>query len=285
MPTKTETFLERIRADHPNGPALRNAVVEMFGASERLAAKRAELVRSGKLTTQGLAQELSDALPAVVTAQTRARAPIEKALAEIKSRRAALQIKPADPNNLAAAIERLGIQGYLSGLEPGARQALALTTKDRRILEAIVSAPPELSGFVGTLAPTFKQVEERYLEDTHRDELRSIDDLESVVEAAVAASQTARNDIQSVVGLNNRDFNAIAGPIEMKANAPWLVKMKGQEDLVLRVRPEKRGTAEFQTNATQEEIRDGVYFEDEAAYQAARASTGAPSYSATNGAG
>jgi hypothetical protein len=265
-------LLTRIRDHHHAlSQALSTAVTEMYGIKDRIAAKKSELARSGTHTAQGQVQELTKVLPGTLIDLLRARAPIEKAYSDNRARRAAIQIKSPDPNNFAAAIERWALQDYLSSLDPGQREALALTTTDRRILEAIVFAPPELSGFVGNLAPAFKKVEARYLEVTHSAELKSIAAAEAVMAEASAAAQIVRDQIQQTVGMNDREFAAVMEPIERKVGAPWLVKIKGGSGEILRVRPEKCGTAEFQTPATPEEIRDGVFYESDAAYQAARA--------------
>jgi hypothetical protein len=48
--------------------------------------------------------------------------------------------------------------------------------------------------------------------------------------------------------------------IEKQLAAPMLIKMKG-DGRIMRVRPEKRGTWEFQQTATPDEIRDGILYD------------------------
>ena len=77
-----------------------------------------------------------------------------------------MTIKAIDPTNLAAALERQEMRAWLRTLDLNARQAIALTTTDRWVIEAMVTAPPELSGFEGDLARVVTEVEHRYLEMT-----------------------------------------------------------------------------------------------------------------------
>ena len=55
---------------------------------------------------------------------------------------------------------------------------------------------------------------------------------------------------------------------EARQNAPYLKRVG---DSIIRVRPEMKGTPQLNTPATEDEIRDGVFFKDEAAYLASRA--------------
>jgi hypothetical protein len=57
-------------------------------------------------------------------------------------------------------------------------------------------------------------------------------------------------------------------PITTRQIAPWLVK---NGDSVVRVRPEKFGTPELNQPATEDEIRDGKFYKDQAEYLADRA--------------
>jgi hypothetical protein len=277
MSPDLQALLARI-PDHPLSPMLRTAVSEMLGIAERFTAKKSDLARSGTHTPQGQAQELAKALPDAIKDLSLARAPIDRAFADVLARRAAIKIKVPDANNFASAIERWAIQDYVSGLALGAREALAMTTTDRRILEAIVTAPPELSGFVGNLAPTFKKAEARYLEETHGADLKSIAEAEAVLAEASAAAQISRDKIQRTVGMRDREFAAVVAPIEKKIGAPWLIK-DGARTMVCEVGAD--GLANYRL-ASAREISDGVFYKDSAAYQASRASSAdAPS----NGAG
>jgi hypothetical protein len=78
----------------------------------------------------------------------------------------------------------------------------------------------------------------------------------------------AFNDLKLHSGMDDRAFTDLAAPITNRKNAPWLAK---SGDTIVRVRPEKKGTPELHQPATEDELRDGIYFESEAAYLASRA--------------
>jgi hypothetical protein len=190
------------------------------------------------------------------------KAPVAKARAEIKSRRDALVVKAVDPTNLAAALERQEIRAWVRSLDLGVRQSVVLATKDRRILEAMLTAPPELSGIANPKAAA--EIEARYLELEYPSELVAIEALDSVVAEAEAALHVARNEMRSVVDIDmhQHDFDELMRPVE--THRPWLTKDGLQ---VVEVLPD--GRAGYR-KATETDIANGVKYENLAAYQAAQ---------------
>src|SRR4051794_24496771 len=204
-------FLDRV-PDHSIAPVLKSSIVDALTAADGFAASKVELARAGTMTELGQRQALRDALVSNFGKTIgRARDPITKAKKEIQDRRAAMKIKAVDPSNIAAALERQEIRAYVRGLAPGDRQSLAMTTKDPRLLEAMVTAPPELSGFTSmkNFAQLIEQIEARYFELNYGPEIAAVQALEDVVAEADAAVQVARNSVQSTVGMDDRTFNQI----------------------------------------------------------------------------
>jgi hypothetical protein len=74
----------------------------------------------------------------------------------------------------------------------------------------------------------------------------------------------ARGDIQNDSGLESREFEAIARPIETRRNAPW--KMKDGKTICEVV----NGKAQYHLGS-EDELRDAVDYPNEAAYLASRA--------------
>jgi hypothetical protein len=144
------------------------------------------------------------ALIAVYLALIRARELITRARTEITSRRAALTIKAVDPTNLSAALERQEIRAWVRTLDVGVRQAVVLATKDVRILEALLSAPPELSGIVDAVLAG--KVEDRYRENVYPGELEQHEEEDNVIAQGEAAVAIALNEMQATIGLHQHDF-------------------------------------------------------------------------------
>ena len=79
-----------------------------------------------------------------------------------------------------------------------------------------------------------------------------------------AVAQIARNDLRSVIQIEEREFNHLID----QEPAPWLVK---RGDTIIRVRPDKIGTNELNLPATESEILEGRFYQSEAEYLADRA--------------
>jgi hypothetical protein len=264
---RLQSLLSRI-PDHPLAPAIKASVIDAHAAAEAFAAKKAELSRAGTLTPKGQHQELRNALVHQYGKDlARARDPIRKARREIQTRREALKVKAVDPTNLAAALERQETRQWLRSLDLAARRAVALTTKDKRILEAAVVAPPELSGFDGPLSNIIDQVEARYLELEHPDEIAALSAMETVIAEGNAGIDVAAVLIKGTSDLDDRQFDLIMKPLISKVGAPWIRKFTEDGREVIRVIEPGSNTAAVATPA---QIADGVYYENHAAYLAAR---------------
>jgi hypothetical protein len=253
--------------DHPLKATVKNSIINALSAAEKFAAKKAELERSETLTPRGRHQALLDSLVNQYGKDlVRARAPIAKARKEIESRRSALVIKEADPANLAAALERQEIRTWLRSLDLGQRQTMLATTTDRRILEAALAAPPELSGIAGNLAHLADQIEERFVEMIHGPEIASIKFTEALLDEGEAGLGVARVLTQGVTELNDREFESLMRPVEIR---PWLMRSPGDDAVrVVEVSPD--GKSATYRRADENDIANGVYYRSNAEYFAAQ---------------
>jgi hypothetical protein len=260
---RTRQFQERL----PDGHPLRQTIADCLSIAERFAAKRAELAQSGRLTSAGQAAALREMLPGFARELGKAKEPLTKLQSEIKARRSAMKPKEPDPANLAAAIERAEIRTWLRSLDLNARQTVLLTAIDHRLLEAALSAPPELSG-LGQVSKSFaSEVEQRFVELTCADELKAVDDLEYLVAEANSAAIVARVEMQRAADLDDRTFEGIVGPAEGGAGLPWLV---GSDDHVRVVEIGPDRLANYRP-ATDWERSVGKFYKNAAEYDAANA--------------
>jgi hypothetical protein len=227
---RTKTLLDRL-PDHPLSASMRTAMIAAAAASEGFAGHKIALESDGRMTPLGKSHALKEALTGNHgKAWARANASVLKARKEITARRDALVIKAVDKTDLAGALERQEIRQWFRSLDLGVRQPIALATKDRRVLEALVTAPPELSGIAGASAAS--EIEARYLELTYADELESISAADAVVAEAEAAMHVSRNELRSTidVDMHPRDFDEIMKPVE--TIRPWIVGDSGIEQVV-----------------------------------------------------
>jgi hypothetical protein len=257
---RTKLLIDRL-PNHELAPTMRAAMIAGLSAGEQFADQKNLLAKDNRMSETGRQAALMAALTnTFAKSLARAKAPVTKARKEITARRAALTIKPVDPANLSAALERQEIRAWVRQLDLGVRQSVVLATKDRRILEAVVSAPPELSGFAGDAAFASK-IEDRYVELVYPSELASIEEMNAVVGEAEAALHIARNDLQTISNLHAHDFDELLRPV---VNQPWLVNNKLQ---VCEVGAD--GKASYRA-ADDLDRANGVEYENFAAYQAAQ---------------
>jgi hypothetical protein len=222
------------------------------------------MAQSGKFTESGLSAALRDLLPGTIRSLQTAKAPITALKREIKSKRDAL--RPADPDktDLAGALERGEIRTHLRNLKPGEREALLMSTADIRLIEAAVTAPPELSGFAATNRDTIDKIEQRYVALRHPAEVAELESLDELVSSAEAITTVARNGLRQTAQLDAQTFEREAAKIEA---AVWLVGSPGQEQVC---EPGPDGTAIYRI-ATSDEVATGYHYANLADYQSARA--------------
>jgi hypothetical protein len=222
---RTKTLLDRLPKDHPLSPSMRDAMIAAAAASEGFVGHRIALASDRRMTELGQRQALRDALTGNHgKAWARAKASVVKARKEIKSRRDALVIKAVDKADIAGELQRAEIRTWIRSLDQGVRQSVVASSSDRRILEAALSAPPQLSGIVDPKAAA--EIENRYIEIVYPSELASIEAADSVVSEAEAAVGIAYNELRQTVDMNPHDFSGLMRPLE--TIGPWLTADRKQ---------------------------------------------------------
>jgi hypothetical protein len=206
------------------------------------------------------------------------RGPINEMQQKLDKKRAAVAIPPFDPKDVVGFLRRQELRATLRTMNTGQRE---LTLNDPAFADAMLEQPPILSGlflaedFKGTISPEIQRdrdivaaAKQKRLGNLFAPQLAEIDELEKTVSEANGIADLARVDLKLHSGMDDRVFDEFVKPVEAKVGAPWLVK---NGDAVIRVRPELKGTPGLNQPATSDEIRDGVYFESEAAFLASRA--------------
>lgn len=255
-------FLSRI-PKHPRAEPVYAAVAEFAKIANDFTAAKASLKSGDRLTARGVNDALNDALPGYAARLAAARKPIDALAAEAKTRRAAMKVKEPDPANLAGAIQQQEIRSWLRSLEPIERARVLTATDDLRILEAALSAPPNLSGIdQGEIAD---RVEAKYLQIAHAAGLAEVAELERLAAEATAAALTARGELQRTSELDERSFTAKVGPAQSKAALPWC-RRDGDRMLVVEI--DDSGRASYRP-ATEWEAKAGVEYANLAEYNAA----------------
>jgi hypothetical protein len=259
---RTETIIDRLPPNHQLTPSMRSVMADALTAGEQYAGYKIAIASDKRMTELGKRQALKDEFTGRFgKTLVRAKQHVAKSRAEIKARRDALVVKSVEPANLAAALERQEIRAWIRSLDPGVRQSTVLSSRDRRIFEAMLTAPPELSGIAGSSAAA--EIEARYLELTYPDELASIEAMDSVVSEAEAAMDVARNDLAGVVDfLHPHEFDVLLKGIDV--GRPWLIDGRRQVcETGIDGKPVYR-------KATEADLADGVEYKNFDEYRAAQ---------------
>lgn len=267
---RIEGLISRV-PDHPISPGIKGAMIDALTIAEKFSARKADMQRSGTLTAKGQEQALRDELTGNTgRSLARAKDQIVKARKDVKARRDKLVVKAIDPADIAAALERQEIRSWLRSLDIQERNTVVNTTADNRVLEAMVTAPAELSGITQLPNPDaiIDAVKARYMEAHYATEIAEIKTIEAVVLEGEAAVAVARNDLKAVVGMDDRSFEAIMLPIERGVGRPWLLK-RGENDIQV-VEVGGDGRAAYRA-ATSDDLSHGIYYKDFAEWQQAQA--------------
>ena len=254
-----DQFLSRI-PNHPKADVAKAAVAEFAKVANEFVASKTSLKSGNRLTPEGVNAALRDAIPGYAARLAAARKPIDAMAKEAKARRVAMKPKAPEASNLSAAIERQEIRQWLRDMNPGDRMQALTATTDRRVLQAALTAPMQLSGI--TDKDSADRIEAHWLDLAHADEMAQVQELEQLANEATAAALVARGELRMTAEMDEVTFTSIAGPAESKALLPWLVD-NGGKAMVVEV-DAVSGLANYRP-ATEWEAKAGVYADPAAA--------------------
>jgi hypothetical protein len=195
-----------------------------------------------------------------------ARAPLDEMQKKLDVKRAAIAMPKFDAGDIVGFLRRQELRQTLRSMNDAGQRALLI--EDPQFADALLEQPPALSGLLPAEQFIVDQAREKRLASLYGPQLEEIAALEQTVAEARSIADIARNDLKLHSAMDDRTFTEFVRPIENRMDAPWLAK---SGDSIVRVRPELKGTPQLHQAATPEEIREGIFFESEAAYQASRA--------------
>lgn len=240
---------------------LREAAAACLDVAERFGQRAAAVKADPSFTEIGRNTVLRDeAAKSFLPALKAAYAPIARALADARSRQAALAASAfpqPDPTNIVGELQRQELRALIRATPPGKRMAFIDDSRDERIADAVFSAPPALSGLTDV---QFGQLRDLVMERRVDGQVAEIREAEEAAQAAEAAMFVARNDIKALTGLEDRAFD----DFEKKAvPTPWLVREPGGQGIRKVIPGEKTYPA-----ATADEIAFGKFYANSAEYLA-----------------
>src|SRR5262245_54347124 len=257
---------------------LEQAYMEALAAVDAVEDRKAEAARSGKFTPQGVTDHaLAFAASTCAGKLRRARQVLEVAKQEAADRRAKLALKPPNKADAAAQILRLWKLDKFNALPDAERNATMAdaASLDPDLAAAILQAP----AYSKVLASDLERWRDDALRRQHGDKALSEQrDLESGIAIVEQVLPLARDAIAQDVGGETALAKA-AEPFERAATAPWLRKIQRTEPDPKYGHPFTQVVEEYVgvwrpgvgfKRATEDEIANGVYYENYAAYQAAQ---------------
>src|SRR5205085_2180098 len=174
---------------------LEQCYVGTIDLAPKIGARKNELKASGKYTDAGVAEQLIPEALAAVKPLRRAQNLIARAKQEVSERRARLKPKPPDRKDAAAELGRQEIRTWLRSLSQAERDRMFNGGGERvdpAIAEAVLSAPPELSGVAQS---NLKVMKNRLLESQFPGELDGLADLEKAIAVCERSATVNMNEI------------------------------------------------------------------------------------------
>jgi hypothetical protein len=266
MNQRTKSLLDRFSrfGANPHAAPLAKAAEKCLAIADLFAEQGKAIGLDANLSERGRAAALEIAVKSAARDLREARRPIADAQERLSEMRSRVKPTSFDKSDVASQLRHQEIRTYLRSLNTKEKVATVLEG-DADILDAVLAAPAALSSMPPEIYASAKAAREQQLNGPL---LAEITEFDAVIEEAAAAAGVARGALKATLNVEDATFERLVAPIEKRANGVWLLNSGGT---ILRVRPERRGSAEFQQPATETEIADGQFFTDEAAFRAAQA--------------
>src|SRR5215217_2018428 len=175
--------------NHPDGARMAVVINEVLQVAQKFEERRRELELANHLTAHGRREALKKELVERHARDLRdASAPIAEARERLRTMRQGLKPRPSvDRSDFVGALERQEMRATIAEMPDAERTQFVLTTKDARIVEAVLGQPAVVSGLPDDV---YEKLESGYQQRVYGKELQEIRDLETVVAEAEAAAAT-----------------------------------------------------------------------------------------------
>jgi hypothetical protein len=243
---------------------LRQAYLGALDAVDKLEARKADALASGKFTATGAADHVSEfAFSELASVFKRGRNVIDAARREAKGLRDKIKLQPADKTDVVGYMRRQEMRNWLRGLKNEDRNRFISQNRDKLdpdMALAIVEMPAEFSGVLET---DRNNLIDRALQAQHGEEMARLQELEEAITIAESAVETGRDEIRTETGLDERIFNERAAPHEQKDRSLWLKTMVENGQQVVRFFDWNASTnTGTWSRATPEQIETGTFYAD-----------------------
>lgn len=243
-------------------PAARKAAESALNTAAEFSRRHDEMKRSGTYTQSGVAAAIRGSLPATLKQIGLARSSAEKMKRESQTKRAALRPVDLPKDNSVAAMNLAEIRAFYRTLPPAELTVLLMRTSDKRLLEAALLAPPELTLGVNPDRNIVEKIEARYAELVNPTAIADAAEIDQVADELTAIVDVALGSLRQTADLDQREFER---EVQKSVGKVWLVGDAGRER-VCEVAAD--GQATYRA-PTPQELEAGVRYANLAEYLAA----------------
>jgi hypothetical protein len=221
--------------------------------------RRAEAAKSGRFTEAGVIEDtLKYAVTQVAPELRKAQHLVEAAKGELRTKRAKLTLP----------IDRSDAYGLARSRPEEARRRIVAdpASVDPELRLAIIEMPPELSG---TYPSDHRRLTDVALRTVHGDErFTEIAELEEAIPILETVLEAGKEEVAREAGVDLSKFDDVARPYVQDIGALWLRKfVEGDREIIKVFTPDASGRSATFQPATPEQIADGVFFADAAAWR------------------
>jgi hypothetical protein len=263
MNQRNQSLLQDRYAAHPLLGELRT----VLATSESFAAKALAIKIDKHLSPEGRAARTEKLVRSALRDIRDLGRPVNDKRAELAALVARIKPVSFEPTNVAAALLRGEMRAAVRKMSLSERAAVLMGDKaDAAFVDAVLEGHAILSGVDENL---YEEVREQRLEALFSAETLEVESLSTEVAESDAIFQLARQDISAASGLQPYEFAALEKDVYSKRDAVWLKRerdMNGAE-IVIVLEPKSAKTRLADSN----DLRDGKYYDNYAAYQADRA--------------
>jgi hypothetical protein len=260
---RNKQLLEDRYQSHP----LLGELKAVLQASESFATNAASVKADAHLSVAGRNAKIETQVRAALRDMRELSAPLDAKRAQLADVLAKIRPASFDKLDMAGALLRQEMRGAVKGMSLSERAAILLGDHaDVAFVDAVLEASPILSGLDSSL---YEGVREQRLEGLFGAESLEAESLSTQIQESNAIFELARQDIEGASGLQPYEFAALAKAVAERKDAVWLKRerdMNGAERVIV-LEPKSAKTR----LAEPDDLRDGKFYDNYAAYQADRA--------------
>ena len=193
--------------------ALERAYLDAIDTPVKVSARHTELKQSGKYTAAGVTDQLKPTAIETVRPLRKAQHAISRARKEVEARRSKMKLKEPDASDLKSELQRQEIRSWLRSLPQAERDRIFNGGGDRvdpGIAEAVLFAPPELSGVARSNITLMK---DRLLEAQFPGESEELAEIEQAIALTERAVNVCTDEIVKEIGMTKEQLSKLAEPV------------------------------------------------------------------------